>query len=73
MLDARRESAPRFPRPSASEVEFSRPVELSQPKVPGCRLCRALAHRLHPEPKPAPLWAVGSVTVDDLDRFAQNG
>jgi hypothetical protein len=37
----------------------------------GCRLARALAGRFRGESAEPAIWAVGSVTVDDLSRFAR--
>jgi hypothetical protein len=39
----------------------------------GCRLGRALADQLAAESEQPAIWAVGSVTADDLNRFASAG
>jgi hypothetical protein len=59
--------------PAIPVSEVLRPTQRAQREVPGCRLCRALAHRLHPISAESPVWAVGSVTIDDLERFGSNG
>jgi hypothetical protein len=57
-----------YARPALPEPELRILQEWLRRAVPGCRLCRALAPRL--QPQPAAIWAVGSVTIDDVDRFA---
>jgi hypothetical protein len=57
-------------QPAVSQPQARNVAPLPQNAVPGCRLCRALANRIRPESEA--IWAVGSVTVDDIDRFASN-
>ena len=47
--------------------------DLRRRALAGCRLGRALADQLSAESEQPAVWAVGSVTVDDLSRFASGG